>query len=588
MKSRSPQATILRAGPLATVIVALSLCFFFISAGAEPRPELDPSAALCSHIGPSTTANYSVYIGPQVSKASFSLQWKHAGSPMEIRMQSPSGRNVGPASPGYLADETSANFWATDPEEGYWTAAVVSGNLQRDVEDYCLSVKLENASSMELPSAQLNGLFSFRVDDGDGMDGSLVLAVGVRVFDRGIYALEAQLIDGQTGRKISLYNESHLNFGSKTIYLRLDRPNISCAYRLTDLVLRDEDGREIGRSSEERTLNALSSAQSGQERESGARLNGSYRDYGLDIDGDGFYDYLAVEVGLDVFRAANYSLQGFLTSANGTRLVWAMGGGWFRPGSHIIPLDFDGKFLWGSKADGPYYLQNLTLLEGDSYVEGLECEDGRMMAYSTGPYNCSQFVGPTRQDSSISGSGKGEVLLTIALEKSLPAFEGRYSLDIVDVVMPPISSNWTVEGSANGYTYRLPGVLMPEKPNDFSVTARGAKDLNVGVRREFAGAGVEVTRSWVSIRAGAGENGVATVKNDEISPGRYHFKIFGDAADNATEVWLELKVVKKLIIDGRFNLGLNLSGFPSGNCTVGARTENGYFKLDEVSLGSIQ
>jgi hypothetical protein len=33
--------------------------------------------------------------------------------------------------------------------------------------------------------------------------------------------------------------------------------------------------------------------------------------------------------------------------------------------------------------------------------------------------------------------------------------------------------------------------------------------------------------------------------NDVISPRRYQFKIFGDAADNASQVLLEMEVVEK-------------------------------------------
>jgi hypothetical protein len=69
-----------------------------------------------------------------------------------------------------------------------------------------------------------------------------------------------------------------------------------------------------------------------------------------------------------------------------------------------------------------------------------------------------------------------------------------------------------------------------------------------------------------------------------ISPGRYQFKIFGDAADNTSQVFLEMEVVKKLVINGKFNLALNTSGFPLGNYSINARALNGSFKFDEMNF----
>ncbi len=151
--------------------------------------------------------------------------------------------------------------------------------------------------------------------------------------------------------------------------------------------------------------------------------------------------------------------------------------------------------------------------------------------------------------------------------------------------MPPISSNWTVSGSNNGYAYDLPGVHMPSKPNNFTITAGGVKNINVGIRKKQpAGSGTDFFRTWVSSQAQAGGDGVAVMENDMISPGEYQFKIFGDAADEATNVTLEMKVLKKLMINGDFKLALNTSGFPSGNYSISAHAINGSFKLDEVSM----
>ena len=155
--------------------------------------------------------------------------------------------------------------------------------------------------------------------------------------------------------------------------------------------------------------------------------------------------------------------------------------------------------------------------------------------------------------------------------------------------MPPISSNWTVKDSTKGYSYDLPGIHMPNKPNNFTILARGVKNLHVGVRKDPIDLSphynFSYSRTWISTQATAGADGIATISNDMISPGRYQFKVFGDAAENVSRVDLELNVVKKLVIDGSFKLALNMSGFPSGNYSFDAKALNGSLRLDDIGMG---
>jgi hypothetical protein len=213
-------------------------------------------------------------------------------------------------------------------------------------------------------------------------------------------------------------------------------------------------------------------------------------------------------------------------------------------------------------------------------------EDAMTEPYTTKYYNYSQFVDPVWPEKVLSGTGYGELLLTILVKTVLPVFSGRYSYDVVDVSMPPISANWTVRGlpGRNGYEYDLPGVHMPGKPNNFTVRAYGVKNLGVGVKKNQSDAGKYFSRTWISSQAKADKNGNAVLTNDMISPGRYQFKIFGDAAENTSQVLLEMEVVKKLVINGGFNLSLDTSGFPSGNYSLNARAIDGSFRFDEINL----
>lgn len=567
------------------LIPALILFAQGLQADPGTEADLDPGVPFCGHVSPSSSVRYFANIEPHTSEANFVLQWRNAASSLDLVLCKPGGREIDPkALAGFVRDKTSVSFALPEPEAGRWAVDVMSPRLPAEGDDYCLFVKPVREGE-DISAARFNGLYSDHgVDeDEDGRDEYAVLEVGLNVKKVGNYSLKGSLYDINNGRVTPVYDAGRLNFGSHALELQLGDMKSPGPYRLTGLILYDENGDEVDRSAAGYVTDEYPDLAMSDQEMRGARLSGDYSDYGSDINGDGLYDYLTVDVGLDVFAPDNYSLMGFLCDASGRELVWSMGFGYLIPGNHTMHVDFDGKTLWGSEVNGPYRLCNLSLSSGDS-VENLTIEDIASDIHTTAPYDYTQFVDPVWPERTISGSGFGEVLLTISIESIIPVFQGRYSYDVVGAYMPPISSNWTVNGSEYGYAYDLPGVHMPRKPNNFTITARGVKNLNVGVRKEQAAKEDNFFRSWVSSQTLASDDGTAIVEDDRISPGRYQFKVFGDAADNATQVALELKVIKKLVINGDFNLGLNTDGFPSGNYSISARALNGSLRLDELSV----
>lgn len=184
----------------------------------------------------------------------------------------------------------------------------------------------------------------------------------------------------------------------------------------------------------------------------------------------------------------------------------------------------------------------------------------------------------------ISGTGSGELLLSVTITDTVPVFSGSYSYDIAGINIPPISTPWNVTGSKSGYAYNLSGVYMPNKPNDFRVSASKVKNLNIGLKKDPVKEGINQTRTWITTQILADENSTANATSDLLSPGRYQAKIFGDAAENVTAVDLTMTLAKKLIVEGRFAFGINTDGFPSGNYSITAKALNGSFRFDEINL----
>ncbi len=311
-----------------------------------------------------------------------------------------------------------------------------------------------------------------------------------------------------------------------------------------------------------------------------ASLTGEYNDSGLDINRDGLFEYLNIDVGVNIVYPGEYSLHGFLYDGDGREVVWSVDHRNLTYGNNTMQLAFDGKTIWKKKLNGPYRLGNLSFTWGSATM-GLIPISRLDNAYQTRPYDAADFVDPVDTDKTLSGSGKGELLLTLSISTTVPVFSGRYMYDIVGLNMPPLSTPVNVKGSKTGYDLDMPGIFIPKKPNNFTVAASPVKNINVGLMKLQG----NLERTWVSSQFPADGSGMARADTDLISPkGSYHVKIFGDASENVTEIDLMMSVVKKLVIDGPFNLVINTTGFPSGSYSVSAKALNGSFNFDEVQF----
>jgi len=578
-----------------SMALVLSLSLLFINSAlsapdASEEEDLQPGVPTCGQLAASESLSYAVNIGPDVSAASFAIRWRNDASKIEMDLHAPDGKWIrceGASTETCKKSNTSRTYLIERPATGRWEMRIAPGNLQAAFEDFCISTQFVNKKSQDQYDARFTGLFSddARDEDRDGIDDHIAIETSISVKTAGKYSANGFLENVNNGDKICINNAAFLNIGIHEI--RFDLFNLKSAgpYRIEKLSLIDKNGDEIDTFNGNYTTKMHNSDyDENMTYSQPARLAGSYSDYGSDVNSDGLFEYLTMDVGVMVHNPGNYSVMGYLYDNDGKEVVWSIGSGTLPRGNNILHMDFDGKTIERHKFNGTYHLKDLQLIKGDSAIENLSMLDTAIEAAVTRHYNYSEFVDPVWPEKILSGDGNGEILLTIRLTSILPVFHGRYSMDIVGANMPPISSNWTVTGSRNGYSYELPGIRMPGKPNNFSVQAGNVKNLNVGVRKEPAKGSTNITRTWISTRANAGKDGVARIDNDMISPGSYQFKIFGDASDNATEVTLAMEVIKELMISGRFNLALNTSGFPTGNYSINAKAINESVRFSEINL----
>jgi len=182
----------------------------------------------------------------------------------------------------------------------------------------------------------------------------------------------------------------------------------------------------------------------------------------------------------------------------------------------------------------------------------------------------------------ISGSGEGELLVILSFRTKVPVVSGSYSYNISGVRLPPLSTPFQLKSSGTGYDLKLPGILVPSRPNKIALTASPVKSMNIALMRLDEGA----KAPWVSRQFLADRSYHARAETDLIYPkGEYRLMVFGDAPPDATIIELTLTAEKKLVIDGPFELVINTTGFPSGGYSVSAKAINGSLELDEISIG---
>jgi hypothetical protein len=412
---------------------------------------------------------------------------------------------------------------------------------------YDITTSAYNYTDFEKSSIDIIGNYSDcgTDTDGNGLYNYLTINVDINVSTAGIYNLKGDLYTSNGNYIGSAINYTYLNPGIHTSQLNfegqaIERHGVNGSYYLKELFIRENEHPLDYRHEVYKT-----GAYNYTDFEAPlAEFTGDYIDYGIDFDGDGLYDYLTIDVGVNVITAGNYSVLGWLYDANGSEIVWSIDYGSLDVGNHTMHLDFDGKTIQMHGVNGPYYLKDLML-----WGENWTFVDSIRDAYNTSAYNYSDFVDPvsTENEVTISGVGLGEISLIVSFTDTIPVFAGRYSYDLV-------------------------GINVPQRPNNFTITTSEVKNLKVGVKKIQD----NTTRIWVTQTTAAPE-GIATVQSDWPSPGNYHVKIFGDAAEGVSEVDLELTAVKKITASGDFSLSIDISGFPAGKYTVTATADTGCF-----------
>lgn len=125
-----------------------------------------------------------------------------------------------------------------------------------------------------------------------------------------------------------------------------------------------------------------------------------------------------------------------------------------------------------------------------------------------------------------------------------------------EILWPSITFEKTVNVANGKYSYRLYAIKIPSGQNNFAVTAKNVKNLNVRVK---------ILLWWT--KSADATNGIATVSQGNVPSGTYDIRIEGDAVDGVASAPLAITASSKITADtqGNFGYKYSSSGVPPGD-----------------------
>ena len=232
--------------------------------------------------------------------------------------------------------------------------------------------------------------------DGDELYESLTLDVGLDILRPGTYTLQGTLYDSHR----RFVGQETWTGTDSTASLHFDQLQSTVGpYTLEEISLLNTDGDIIDSRVESYATQQVVKAEGGtrilHQPDSGEFglqdiLPDTYSDSSVDLDGDGLYDLLVIEVQVEIDEPGRYALEGWLKKETYHLVSWARSDTIsLTVGTHPISLAFSGPAINAHHADGPFTLADLRLLKGDGY----QVVDAVDIAYTTAAYTHSQFEG---------------------------------------------------------------------------------------------------------------------------------------------------------------------------------------------------
>ena len=327
-----------------------------------------------------------------------------------------------------------------------------------------------SASAFTPPAARLTGGYADAAVDtnADGHPDVLRVTGGVRVAVDGDYSVRASLVDA-AGREVAATTaEEAWEPGDRPVTLDFSGAAIAAAgsdgpYRVTGVVLSDAGG-ELDATLDAHRTAAYTAADF---RAGGALAIASIADRGVDLDGDGTFERLAIDVTLDLTEELGVAVNGRLVDSQGDEIAWTGAQDGLDVGRHVLTLEFDGSDISGHGVDGPYRLEDLSVyFDADDPLT-------QPTPYTTAAYRAGQFQAGDVITGHVTANGTGVAGAVVAApgvayditdasgayRLALPGGSGPYQITIT---ADPALAPWTIfvdglqRATGNGVSVEVP------------------------------------------------------------------------------------------------------------------------------------
>lgn len=442
-----------------------------------------------------------------------------------------------------LFDGSLINNSGVDPAKVYVEVRRTSDWDLMDYGDYALNNTYSASdfgAGVEINTSSV--VSSVWNSDGDDYNNSLNVTVNVTFNTAGNYKAFAGLVD-QNGTWIvgafapqSSYSglqQVNFSFDGLTIYMRgLDGP-----YTVKFISVAKADGTEVAHENNVHTTASYDADIF--EHPDGtmpvANLTGSYSSYVKDPDSDTDYDWLVVNVSVDIGANAGYKVYGDLMSSDGSK--WIAGAnndtGNLTTGTQVVQLEFSGVDIYEDFTDGPYVL-GFVRIEGNVSGTWVELDEASNV-HTTASYSYFDFENTTATPLAPSGVTS----VNVSNNPFSPNSDGAYDTTLV-----------TVEADASQTLYL-------NIYNSSSVLKRTGLALS------------EISGTYTSTWDGKDDN--ETV----VSDGTYTIKV----SDEATGVQANESVEEAANVD--------VDTYPPTSCSVEINSGDTYTNSTAVNLTTI-
>jgi hypothetical protein len=260
-----------------------------------------------------------------------------------------------------------------------------------DRKDPAYTTAAYRLEDFETLGATFTDRYSERGEDSDhnGLYESLTLDVELAIATPGTYKVMGELYDRQ-GQFLS--QATWIGSQSPASLVFDEIQGTAGPYTLRNLYLLNANDEVIDSRDQAYTTQQVAGAEGKThivdksdlgELEPQAMLPDTYSDSGVDLDGDGLYDLLVINVRVEVDAPGRYRLEGWLEDEDGSLVSWTRSDPTdLTEGIHSLSLAFSGPAIQAHNTDGPFTLMAVKLLRGDAY----EIVDEVDVAYTTSVY----------------------------------------------------------------------------------------------------------------------------------------------------------------------------------------------------------